>query len=87
VVVGGLVVVVVVVDVLLVEASAVDLAEVPPQLLASRHPARASPTWGRQRVGMAHLKGRDQFKRNHRSERVRQDGGRPADQMTVRTAI
>jgi hypothetical protein len=84
VVVGGLVVVVVVVDVLLVEATAVDLPEAPPQLLVSRHPARARPTWRRQRVGMAHLKGRDQFKRNHRSEGSR--GWRPSCKpMTVRT--
>ena len=66
VVVGGLVVVVVVVEVLLVEATAVDLAEVPPQLLASRHPARARPTWSRQRVLAWLTKGRDPFKRNHR---------------------
>lgn len=69
-VVGGLVVVVVVIEVLLVEATAVDLAEVPPQLLASRHPARARPTWSRERVGTAHLKGRGRFKRNDPSEAV-----------------
>jgi hypothetical protein len=80
VVVGGLVVVVVVVDVLLVEATAVELPGVAPQLVASRHPARARPTWSRQCVGMAHLKGRDQFKHNHRSERVERDGARPANQ-------
>jgi hypothetical protein len=57
-------VVVVVVDVL-VEATAVDLPEVPPQLLASRHPARVASV-----LAWLILKGRDQFKRNHRSERA-----------------
>jgi hypothetical protein len=51
VVVGGLVVVVVV-DVLLVEATAADLPEVAPQLVASRHPARARPIQDRQRRSM-----------------------------------
>jgi hypothetical protein len=78
VVVGGLVVVVVV-DVLLVEATAADLLEVAPQLVASRHPARARPTWNRQRGSMPHLKGRDQVKRNHRTGRA-EDGRHPACQ-------
>jgi hypothetical protein len=69
VVVGGLVVVVVI-EVLLVEATAVDLAEVPPQLLASRHPARARPNLESRACGTAHLEGRGRFKRNHPSEAV-----------------
>jgi hypothetical protein len=44
--------VVVVVDVLLVEATAADLPEDAPQLVASRHPTRARPTWNRQRESM-----------------------------------
>ena len=51
-VVGGLVIVVVV-DVLLVDATAADLPAVAPQLVASRHPTRARPTWNRQRESMA----------------------------------
>jgi hypothetical protein len=70
VVVGGLVVVVVVVDVLLVEATAADLPEVPAQLVASRDPARVRPTWSRQRGSMTNLKGREPVKRNHGSETV-----------------
>jgi hypothetical protein len=68
VVVGGLVVVVVVVDELLVEATAADLPEVPVQLVASRHPARVRPTWSRQRGSMMNLKGREPVKCSRGSE-------------------
>lgn len=68
--VGGLVVVVVVVDVLLVEATAADLLEVPAQLVVSRHRARVRPTWSRQRGSMMNLKGREPVKRNHGWETV-----------------
>jgi hypothetical protein len=66
-VVGGLVVVVVV-DELLVEATAADLPEVPVQLVASRHPARVRPTWSRQRGSMMNLKGREPVKCSRGSE-------------------
>jgi hypothetical protein len=69
-VVAGLVVVVVVVDELLVEATAADRPEVPAQLVATRHPARVRPTWSRQRGSMRNLKGHEPVKRNHGSETV-----------------
>jgi hypothetical protein len=58
------VVVVVVVDELLVEATTADLPEVPAQLVASRNPARERPTWSRQRGSMMNPKGHEPVKRN-----------------------